>query len=74
MKVVAIIPARYESIRFPGKPLAKLGTKYIIQHVYERVQSSGLFTEIIVGTEFRAAGTRQRGRRWMKPLFFLQNY
>ena len=51
MKVVAIIPARYESIRFPGKPLAKLGTKYIIQHVYERVQSSDLFTEIVVGTD-----------------------
>lgn len=51
MKVIAIIPARYESIRFPGKPLAKLGTKYIIQHVYERVQSSSLFTEIVVGTD-----------------------
>lgn len=51
MKAIAIIPARYESTRFPGKPLAKLGTKYIIQHVYERVQSSGLFTEVVVGTD-----------------------
>ncbi len=51
MKVIAIIPARYESTRFPGKPLVKLGTKYIIQHVYERVLSSGLFAEIVVGTD-----------------------
>lgn len=34
---VAIIPARYASSRFPGKPLAILGGKPIIQHVYERV-------------------------------------
>lgn len=34
---VAIIPARYASSRFPGKPLAMLGGKPIIQHVYERV-------------------------------------
>ncbi len=51
MKAIAIIPARYESTRFPGKPLAKLGTKCIIQHVYERVLSSGLFAEVVVGTD-----------------------
>ncbi len=51
MKVIAIIPARYDSTRFPGKPLAKLGNKYIIQHVYEQAQKSGLFAEIIVGTD-----------------------
>ena len=51
MKAIAIIPARYESTRFPGKPLAKLGIKCIIQHVYERVLSSGLFAEVVVGTD-----------------------
>ncbi len=51
MKAIAIIPARYESTRFPGKPLVKLGTKYIIQHVYERVLSSSLFAEVVVGTD-----------------------
>jgi len=51
MKVIAIIPARFDSTRFPGKPLAKLGDKYIIQHVYEQAQKSGLFTEVIVGTD-----------------------
>lgn len=37
MKFIGIIPARYASSRFPGKPLATLGGKYVIQHVYETV-------------------------------------
>lgn len=36
MKFTAIIPARYASTRFPGKPLALLGGKPVIQHVYEQ--------------------------------------
>lgn len=39
MKFIAIIPARYASTRFPGKPLANLGGKTVIQHVYEKVSS-----------------------------------
>ena len=39
MKYLALIPARYASTRFPAKPLAILGEKTIIQHVYERVSS-----------------------------------
>ena len=38
MKVVGIIPARYASTRFPGKPLAKLGGKYVIERVVEQVR------------------------------------
>ena len=37
MKFIGIIPARYDSTRFPGKPLALLGGKPVIQHVYEKV-------------------------------------
>lgn len=37
MKFIGIIPARYASTRFPGKPLALLGGKLVIQHVYEKV-------------------------------------
>lgn len=37
MKYIAIIPARYASTRFPGKPLAMLGGKSVIQRVYEQV-------------------------------------
>lgn len=51
MKIVAIIPARYDSTRFPGKPLVKLGNKYIIQHVYERAIKSNLFDKVIIGTD-----------------------
>ncbi len=39
MKYIAIIPARYASTRFPGKPLAMLGGKTVIQRVYEQVSS-----------------------------------
>lgn len=38
MKFIGIIPARYASSRFPGKPLAVLGNKYVIQHVYEQAK------------------------------------
>ena len=37
MKVIAIIPARYASTRFPGKPLAMLGGKTVIRRVWEQV-------------------------------------
>ena len=39
MKVIGIIPARYASTRFPGKPLALLGGKTVIERVYEKVSS-----------------------------------
>lgn len=51
MKVIAVIPARYASSRFPGKPLALLQGKYLIQQVYERVKASCLFEEVIVATD-----------------------
>lgn len=47
----AVIPARYASCRFPGKPLALLNGKPILRHVYERVLSSELFDEIIIATD-----------------------
>ncbi|MCB9251116.1 MAG: 3-deoxy-manno-octulosonate cytidylyltransferase [Flavobacteriales bacterium] len=42
MKTAAIIPARFASTRFPGKPLAQIGGKSMIQRVYERAMESGL--------------------------------
>jgi 3-deoxy-manno-octulosonate cytidylyltransferase (CMP-KDO synthetase) len=51
MKVLAVIPARYDSSRFPGKPLALLQGKFLIQQVYERVKASCLFEEVIVATD-----------------------
>lgn len=49
MKYIAIIPARYASTRFPGKPLAILDGKPIIQHVYQRVASC--FEQTVVATD-----------------------
>ena len=49
MKFLAIIPARYASTRFPGKPLAQLDGKPIIQRVYERV--SEVFADTLVATD-----------------------
>jgi 3-deoxy-manno-octulosonate cytidylyltransferase (CMP-KDO synthetase) len=48
-RFIAIIPARFASTRFPGKPLAKLGDKCIIQHVYERVKT--VFEQAYVATD-----------------------
>ena len=49
MKFIAIIPARYASTRFPGKPLALLGGKPIIQHVYEQVKK--VINDVCVATD-----------------------
>lgn len=49
MKFIGIIPARYASSRFPGKPLARLGGKYVIQRVYETV--SQVLGEAYVATD-----------------------
>jgi 3-deoxy-manno-octulosonate cytidylyltransferase (CMP-KDO synthetase) len=48
---VAIIPARWASSRFPGKPLATLLGKPMIQHVVERVHGSGVFDVVRVATD-----------------------
>jgi 3-deoxy-manno-octulosonate cytidylyltransferase (CMP-KDO synthetase) len=50
-RVAAIIPARYGSTRFEGKPLADILGKPMIQRVYEGVLHSGLIKEIIVATD-----------------------
>ena len=49
LKFIAIIPARYASTRFPGKPLAMLGGKPVIQRVYEQV--TGVISSAVVATD-----------------------
>ena len=49
MKFIGIIPARYSSSRFPGKPLAKLGGKPVIEHVYRQVSS--VLKDVFVATD-----------------------
>ena len=51
MSVVAIIPARYGSTRFPGKPLARIGAKPMIQHVYESAAAAGVVGRTLVATD-----------------------
>ena len=51
MKISALIPARYDSVRFPGKLMKKLGRKSVIRQTYESVLNSKLFDEICVITD-----------------------
>ena len=51
MKISAVIPARYGSTRFEGKPLADILGKPMIQHVYEGVCQSKLIDEVIIATD-----------------------
>lgn len=50
-EVIGIIPARYGSTRFPGKPLADLGGLPVIQHVYRRASRSLLLSKVCVATD-----------------------
>jgi 3-deoxy-manno-octulosonate cytidylyltransferase (CMP-KDO synthetase) len=49
--VTLVIPARYGSSRFPGKPLVKLDGKPMIQHVYERAMACRSVNEVLVATD-----------------------
>ena len=49
--IAIVIPARYESSRFPGKPLAQLNHKPLIQHVYEQANQVPHVCEVIVATD-----------------------
>jgi 3-deoxy-manno-octulosonate cytidylyltransferase (CMP-KDO synthetase) len=51
MKIICVIPARYESSRFEGKPLADICGKPMIQHVYERVLKSDTVSYAAVATD-----------------------
>ena len=51
MKIAGIIPARYASSRFPGKPLALIAGKPLIQRVVEQCQKSKSLSEVIVATD-----------------------
>lgn len=59
MKFIGIIPARYASTRFPGKPLAMLGGKSVIQRVYEQV--NGLLDKAVVATDDERIAEAVRG-------------
>lgn len=51
LKTLGIIPARFASTRFPGKPLALIAGKPLIQHVVEQCQKAKLLDQVIVATD-----------------------
>jgi 3-deoxy-manno-octulosonate cytidylyltransferase (CMP-KDO synthetase) len=51
MKIIAVIPARYEATRFPGKLMQKLGDKTVISTTYQNVVDTQLFDEVFVATD-----------------------
>ena len=51
MKTLGLIPARYASTRFPGKPLAEIAGKSMIQRVYEQALKAKLLTDVVVATD-----------------------
>jgi 3-deoxy-manno-octulosonate cytidylyltransferase (CMP-KDO synthetase) len=51
LKILAVIPARYDSVRFPGKVLAKDTGKYLIQHTYEQACCAKLLSKVIIATD-----------------------
>ncbi len=51
MKIIGVIPARYASTRFPGKPLALIAGKPLIQHVVEQCRKAKSLSEVIVATD-----------------------
>jgi 3-deoxy-manno-octulosonate cytidylyltransferase (CMP-KDO synthetase) len=51
MRVIGVIPARYSSIRLPGKPLADIHGKPLIQHVYEAARKAQSLESVVVATD-----------------------
>jgi len=51
LRTVGMIPARYGSVRFPGKVLAKIAGKPMVQHVYERAAQASLLDDLFVATD-----------------------
>jgi 3-deoxy-manno-octulosonate cytidylyltransferase (CMP-KDO synthetase) len=60
MKTVVIIPARYQSTRFPGKPLAKICGKLMIQWVYENSKKAEKISHVVVATDDDRVGEAVR--------------
>ncbi|MGB2153537.1 MAG: cytidylyltransferase domain-containing protein, partial [Flavobacteriaceae bacterium] len=51
MKIIAVIPARYQASRFPGKLMQPLGDSTVIGQTYKNVLETALFSEVIVATD-----------------------
>ena len=61
MRPIAVIPSRYASTRFPGKPLVSIAGKTMVQHVHQRCVESQAFERVIVATEDERIAAAVRG-------------
>jgi 3-deoxy-manno-octulosonate cytidylyltransferase (CMP-KDO synthetase) len=61
VKILAVIPARYDSQRFPGKPLVMIGDRPMVQWVYEAARRCNAFTEVVVATDSERVAACVRG-------------
>lgn len=61
MKILAVIPARYNSQRFPGKPLVTISDRPMVQWVYEAAKSCSAFSHVVVATDSEAVAECVRG-------------
>jgi 3-deoxy-manno-octulosonate cytidylyltransferase (CMP-KDO synthetase) len=59
--VLAVIPARFAATRFPGKPLAALWGKPMLQHVWERARAARGLDELLIATDDERIATAARG-------------
>ncbi|HKR05524.1 MAG TPA: 3-deoxy-manno-octulosonate cytidylyltransferase [Bacteroidia bacterium] len=50
-KIIGIIPARYASVRFPGKPLAMIGNMSMIERVYRQALKSKMLNHVVIATD-----------------------
>jgi 3-deoxy-manno-octulosonate cytidylyltransferase (CMP-KDO synthetase) len=50
-KILGVIPARFTSSRFPGKPLARIGSKSMLEHVFERTSQARYLTSVTIATD-----------------------
>ena len=60
MKILGIIPARYASTRFPGKPLIEILGKSMLQRVYEQAKKSKLLTDVVIATDDERIATHAK--------------
>ena len=61
LKIIGIIPARYQSTRLPGKVLLHIAGKPMIQHVYERCLGARTLSEVVVATDDERVGEEVEG-------------
>lgn len=61
LKVIGIIPARFASVRFPGKPLVEILGKSLIQHVYENALRCKILDQVVIATDDERIFKHARG-------------